>query len=287
MSKKKLPYFPLFLGDLIVATPRPAWKGPHRALYTILLAHQWFYGCIPREPEAIADMCDYPLDEFKRLWQVVSTKFVPQGDGLINLRCEEHREKAAKISKKRSTAGRKGGETTKQKTQQTRQQIEQQNGQQTGQQNGGQTGGQLAAPFARPSIPSHPIPSHPMPTDSAASSADEDAPPPLDAPIDPRATPEAVIAVKLRRVNVQISSMDVIIQDWIRDGITIERLLEAVAIARLTKPREVIPARYVDKIVRDEKRMSGGGAAEPKVTKTRGESVIEEFLREQKQASEG
>lgn len=181
MSKQKLPYFPLFFGDLLTATPRPKWKGQHRSLYIILLAHQWFYGPIPNTPAEIADMCDYPLDEFIRLWQVVGSKFVPCDGGLINLRCEEHREKAAKISKKRSTAGKKGGETTKQKAKQTGQQNGQQIGQQTGKQNGqqteGQTGGQLATPFARPSIPSHPNPIQSTPADARSARDISRAPP--------------------------------------------------------------------------------------------------------------
>jgi uncharacterized protein YdaU (DUF1376 family) len=176
MSKPKLPHFPLFFGDLLAATPRPKWKGQHRSLYVLLLAHQWFYGPIPSDQESIADMCDYPIDEFKRLWQVVGTKFVETDGGLINLRCEEHREKAAKISKKRRVAGKKGGETTKSRTQQNRQQTGQQvlqqtyeqNDKQTEQQKVGQVATPVATPFAEPSILSHPNPSYSNPSARSA-----------------------------------------------------------------------------------------------------------------------
>lgn len=161
MSKPKLHHFPLFFGDLLAATPR--WKGPQRSLYVLLLAYQWFDGPIPSAPKDIADMCGYPLDEFERLWQVVGKKFVECDGGLINLRCEEHREKVAKISKKRSTAGKKGGDTTRQKVKQTGQQTGKQIEQQIEQQTGVANEGAVATPFAGPSNPiqSNPILSNP------------------------------------------------------------------------------------------------------------------------------
>jgi 5-methylcytosine-specific restriction endonuclease McrA len=106
MSKTKQPFLPLFFGDLLAATPR--WKGPQRSLYVLLLAYQWFDGPIPNSPNEIADMCGYPLDEFERLWAVVGRKFVPCDGGLMNVRLEEHRNKALNLSRVRSESGSEG-----------------------------------------------------------------------------------------------------------------------------------------------------------------------------------
>lgn len=157
MSKPKLHHFPLFFGDLLAATPR--WKGPQRALYVLLLAYQWFDGPIPSAPKDIADMCGYPLDEFERLWQVVGKKFIECDGGLINLRCEEHREKASKISKKRSTAGKKGGDRNRDRLKQVDKQMGKQTDKQIDKQTGEAKEGTFATPFAEPS---NPIQSNPI-----------------------------------------------------------------------------------------------------------------------------
>lgn len=167
MTKPKLSHFPLFLGDLLTATTR--WKGPQRSLYILLLAYQWFDGPIPRTPKEIAEMCGYPLDEFERLWEVVGRKFVECDGGLINLRCEAHREKVSTISNKRASAGKKGGQTTKQKAKQTRQQTGQQNDEQTGQQTGVAKEDAVAGSFAGPSNPIQSNPILPNPTHDAHS----------------------------------------------------------------------------------------------------------------------
>jgi hypothetical protein len=48
---------------------------------------------------------------FNRCWSTVSTKFVQDGDRLLNERLEEHRQKSKDISAKNSGAGRKGAES--------------------------------------------------------------------------------------------------------------------------------------------------------------------------------
>lgn len=104
MSKQ--PFMPLFLGDLLAATA--TWKGEARALYVMLLAYQWSAGPLPADPGDIAVMCQYEPENFSRLWRTVGPKFVRHGDGLINLRLEEHRRKAKDVAKKRAKAGAKG-----------------------------------------------------------------------------------------------------------------------------------------------------------------------------------
>lgn len=269
--KSKQPFLPLFFGDLLAATPR--WKGPQRSLYILLLAYQWFDGPIPNSPSEIADMCGYPLDEFEKLWAIVGRKFVPCEGGLMNLRCEEHRIKAERISKKRATAGKKGGQTTKAKLQQTGKQIGRQTERQTEQQKGEQTGQQTKSDLL-PSLlghPSHPIPSHPNPSQGVEDDAEEDAPP--TGRISANAKPEGIMAIHLRQAGVRVTSQDPVLATWLRDGISVERLIEAVSIARISKPHEAIPAKYLDKIVRDESRSL-------ERNKTRAQAAVDAFLKE-------
>lgn len=107
----KQPFLPLFFGDLLASTA--TWEGEERALYILLLAYQWTAGPIPKDPKRIARMCQYEPKEFMRLWKTVGQKFVEHGDGLINVRLEEHRQKAKEISAKRALAGAKGGASAK------------------------------------------------------------------------------------------------------------------------------------------------------------------------------
>jgi len=100
------PFLPLFFGDLLAATP--TWSGEERSLYVVLLAYQWTAGPLPNDPKRIAKMCQYDTKNFLELWQVVGTKFRATDAGLINVRLEQHREKAKAVSKKRATAGQEG-----------------------------------------------------------------------------------------------------------------------------------------------------------------------------------
>jgi uncharacterized protein YdaU (DUF1376 family) len=110
-------YLPMFFGDLLASTP--TWEGEERALYMLLLAYQWTAGPLPSDPKKIARMCQYETKAFLRLWVTVSKKFVDGDEGLVNLRLEEHRQKAIDVSNKRALAGAKGGAKNKQKTEQT------------------------------------------------------------------------------------------------------------------------------------------------------------------------
>lgn len=109
----KQPFLPLFFGDLLASTAM--WEGEERALYILLLAYQWTAGPIPADPKRIARMCQYDTKRFLELWKTVGQKFVQHGDGLINLRLEQHRQKAKEISAKRALAGAKGGASARAK----------------------------------------------------------------------------------------------------------------------------------------------------------------------------
>lgn len=80
--------------------------------------------------------------------------------------------------------------------------------------------------------------------------------------------PEGVMAVALRNAHVVVTSADPVLHGWLKDGITTERLLEAVAIARIRKPHDAtIAAGYIDKIVRDPTRNNSGADPTRKLTR--------------------
>lgn len=83
-------------------------------------------------------------------------------------------------------------------------------------------------------------------------------------------TPEAALAVPLRKAGVKVSSMHPMLCAWVRDGITVRQALSAVAIARESKQEGEIPAKYLDKILRDlpeESRSNGANGEHGKRTK--------------------
>jgi uncharacterized protein YdaU (DUF1376 family) len=60
------------------------------------------------------------------------------------------------------------------------------------------------------------------------------------------------VAVELIKQGVKVTSMHPTLQAWVNEGYTIERMLEAVAVARINKPApESIPANYLDRILRE------------------------------------
>lgn len=149
---------------------------------------------------------------------------------------------------------------------------------------------------AADSNPSHPIPSHPNPDISSqdlsgavlsdqqesrcAANAEGDhgreksrdpAPSPPRQP-----TPAGAMAIALRDARVQVTSIDPTLLSWIADGITTEELLEAVAVAKLRKPREVIPANYLDPIVRELRGKAAAPAANGKPRKYRTADEVED-----------
>ena len=106
----KQPFLPLFFGDLLASTGQ--WLGEERALYILALAYQWTGGPLPKDHSRICRMVQYERQAFDQLWQTVGKKFVEQGDGLVNLRLEEHREKSQQMSAARAQVGRKGGQAS-------------------------------------------------------------------------------------------------------------------------------------------------------------------------------
>ena len=68
-------------------------------------------------------------------------------------------------------------------------------------------------------------------------------------------TPAGEMAIALRNLGVAVKSTDPVLHDWLRDGYTTQQAVDAVGIARIRKPHpEVIPANYLDKILRQPAR---------------------------------
>lgn len=88
--------------------------------------------------------------------------------------------------------------------------------------------------------------------------------PPATAPVTPETLQVggSAMAVALRNARVSVTSDDSTLQAWIQDGITIEQLLEAVAVTRLRpdKAEGVIPAKYLDPIVREQRAKAAAPA---------------------------
>jgi uncharacterized protein YdaU (DUF1376 family) len=112
----KQPFLPLFFGDLLASTA--TWEGEERALYILLLAYQWTGGALPSDQRKLARMAQFDQKNFSVLWETVGKKFIESDAGLINVRLEQHRERANEISNKRANAGAIGGAKTAAKTKQ-------------------------------------------------------------------------------------------------------------------------------------------------------------------------
>lgn len=102
----------------------------------------------------------------------------------------------------------------------------------------------------------------------------------------PNPTPQGAMAVALRNAGVNVTSDDPILLAWIPD-FTIERMLEGVGIARISKPHGPIGSSYLDKVMRDPKRTwnqkpssSGNGARALTLVEAEWKQTIEEAERE-------
>jgi uncharacterized protein YdaU (DUF1376 family) len=106
-AKKPEHFMPFFFGDFLAATFE--WEGEERALYALLLLHQWSAGSLPGEPRRLCKAIGYSWEHFEPWWPTVREKFVLQQDGrLINRRLEVHRAKTHELSAKNSASGAKG-----------------------------------------------------------------------------------------------------------------------------------------------------------------------------------
>ena len=104
---KQLALLPWFVRDYVTATRHLSLA--ERGAYTDLLWFQWEHGVLPFEAERLARLLGCGQDEFEKVWPAIQEKFTSRAGGLVNLRLEEHREKALRLSAKRAILGRAGG----------------------------------------------------------------------------------------------------------------------------------------------------------------------------------
>jgi uncharacterized protein YdaU (DUF1376 family) len=64
-------------------------------------------------------------------------------------------------------------------------------------------------------------------------------------------TPEAALAIPLRKEGVKVSSIHPTLVAWVKDGFSFEQVMGAVGIARELKGDAEIHAKYLDSILRD------------------------------------
>lgn len=73
-------------------------------------------------------------------------------------------------------------------------------------------------------------------------------------------TPEGVLAVALRKLGVDVTSMHPVVLEWAKAGVTVAQATQAVHIARQSKPEpQRIPAKYLDAVIRNEILKPTGG----------------------------
>jgi uncharacterized protein YdaU (DUF1376 family) len=160
----KQPFMPLFFGDFLAATGE--WEGEEASLYLTLLGHQWSLGSLPSDTRKLARLVKWDQELFNRCWSTVSTKFIQDGDRLLNERLEEHRQKSKDISAKNSGSGRKGAESRWRKDGARHPGA---NGETMANATNGDSERHKSANGVTNGNPSHPIPSHPIPESPSTS----------------------------------------------------------------------------------------------------------------------
>jgi len=224
VSANSLAMMPWFPRDFIAATL--GWRLLERGLYRCLLDAQWELGSLPADVTELALIAGATSEEFASAWPRVSQKFPATEAGrLSNEKLEEHRQKALRIKSARAEAGRTGGKVSAS----SRQAIASAN---------------VEAKIQANDIA---IVKHPTPTPT----------PSIQECVVTRASglsPEAEMAVELRKLDVNVTSIHPTLDAWVRDGFTVAQVSEAVAVARKTKPTGNIPPNYLDPILRQPQR---------------------------------
>lgn len=106
-----LPFFPWYAAETIADGRIQAWTLDEYAAWHKLLCHNWNDLDIPASVTELARLLRIDTQEMVRIWSVIGDRFTPVPDKpgrLWSPRLEEERDKALRLSKVRSGAGKKG-----------------------------------------------------------------------------------------------------------------------------------------------------------------------------------
>src|SRR5487761_2040266 len=108
VARKATAFIAWFPGDFLSSTR--GWPVTARGVYRELIDSQWDLGALPDDPAALRRLIGATPKEWQWWSTHVEPKFPIGPDGMRrNLRLEQHRERALRISKVRAEAGREGG----------------------------------------------------------------------------------------------------------------------------------------------------------------------------------
>lgn len=223
MSGKSLAMMPWFPRDFIAATRHLALA--ERGAYRELLDYQWEMGVLPADPVRLARLIGITAEEFAPIWLAIMDKFEAVDGGLINKRLEEHRKKATEQRDKKVNAAN----ATNAKRSADR----------------GAKPPDSGTPSATPSG----TPPSPSPTPS-----------PSQESVVVRAHEELALAgqmaAELRKLDVNVTSMNPTLIGWVQSGFTVSHVCEAVELARKNPGKETgqIAPNYLDRILREPAR---------------------------------
>jgi len=90
----KAPAFQMYPMDFDMDTA--TWENEEVGAYLRLLFYEWINGSLPNDTYKLAKIVRENTRKFKRKWEIISIKFIQNGNGqLINRKLEEIREKQA------------------------------------------------------------------------------------------------------------------------------------------------------------------------------------------------
>lgn len=105
----KAPAFQIYVADFDMDTA--AWDNEEVGAYVRLLFYQWANEAIPDDPARLAKIARCSRTKFRKIWLIISQKFVPKSDGfLINLRLERTRHEKQQYIEGQQESGKKGAE---------------------------------------------------------------------------------------------------------------------------------------------------------------------------------
>jgi len=105
----KNPVFPLYAQDFLIDVL--GWDNERVGFYMRLLATEWINGALPNDEKELAKIGScHDLQNFRELWEMINFKFQENGNGkLINKRLEQVRKEQEEYRRKKSKAGKQGG----------------------------------------------------------------------------------------------------------------------------------------------------------------------------------